>query len=178
MQLPDDGRLKLFKNHSMKKIMCNWKLVFAVLILFGSSCLSGCSKDYGSSGTVTTTRGPLTLSGSGSTSQMVPAVSGAGTSTFNGTFDPATGIMTYTVGWANLSGTPISGSFYAGATGSNGTTIGSPWTFPNTTGPGSISATMTLPSQYYTQLTGGNLYYTISTAANPSGEVRGQIKVP
>jgi len=121
-----------------------------------------------------------TLSGNGSGSQVVPVVAGSGTSTFSGTYNGSTGVMSYTTTWVNLSGNPTSGSFYYGASGSNGAVIGTPWTFPTPTGTtaagsGSLSGSMTLNATQAAELIGGTVYYILGTAANASGEVRGQI---
>ena len=68
------------------------------------------------------------------------------------------------------------GVIYYGASGVNGTIVGSPWTFESgLTGTGMRTDTTTLTSEQETQLTGGNWYYSLGTTANPAGEVRGQI---
>jgi hypothetical protein len=45
----------------------------------------------------------------------------------------------------------------------------------DSTGTSSNTGTMTLTADQATQLINGNWYYTIGTAANPNGEIRGQI---
>ena len=147
------------------------KLMFiATLVLFGLFALSSCEKKS------TTDNRPYTLTGDAAGSQMVPPVTGNGAGTFNGTYDPATHTMTYTTNWNALSGGATAGGFYTGGAGANGTAIGTPWTFPaDTTGTGTYSGTMTLTDAQAQQLTNGNWYYTMSTAANPTGEIRGQI---
>jgi hypothetical protein len=117
-----------------------------------------------------------TLSGNANGSQMVPSVAGTGTGTFSGTYNPQTRVMTYTTNWNGLTGAPTSGGFYGGASGSNGTAIGSAWTIPSgATETGTMNGTMTLTADQAAQLTGGNMYYTMGTATNPNGEMRGQI---
>ncbi|HEX2535978.1 MAG TPA: CHRD domain-containing protein [Chitinophagaceae bacterium] len=117
-----------------------------------------------------------TLSGNATGAQMVPAVTGNGTGTFTGSYNPGTMVMTYTTNWSNLSGAPTSGGFYAGASGAAGTAVGSPWTMGgNLTGTGMHSGTMTLTADQANQLLNGGWYYSMGTGTNPGGEVRGQI---
>jgi hypothetical protein len=53
---------------------------------------------------------------------------------------------------------------------------GSAWTYADgTTGTGTASGTMTLTSAQEEQLLAGNWYYGYNTAANTTGEVRGQV---
>jgi hypothetical protein len=119
---------------------------------------------------------PYSISGSANGSQVVPAVSGTGTGTITGSYDPKTRELTYTSNWSGLSGAPTSGGFYTGASGTTGTAIGTPWTFEaGATGTGSNTGTMTLTSEQANQLINGNWYYTYGTTMNPNGEVRGQI---
>jgi hypothetical protein len=117
-----------------------------------------------------------TISGDASGSQVVPGVSGTGTGTISGTYDPNTRVLTYQSGWNGLTGAPSSGGFYIAARGSNGVAVGSPWTFdPTATATGTTSGTMTLTEAQGAQLTAGNWYYSYGTLANEGGEIRGQI---
>ena len=116
------------------------------------------------------------ISGNASGSQVVPAVAGTGTGTIVGTYNPNNHMLTYTTTWTGLTGAPTAGSFYSGASGANGTAVGTGWTFdPASTGTGTMAGTMTLTDAQAAELTAGGWYYTYSTAANPTGEVRGQI---
>jgi hypothetical protein len=145
-------------------------LIAGTFILFTIFAFS-CKKDK-----TTTNNQPYTLSGNASGSQMVPPVAGNGTGTFTGTYNPATGTMTYTTNWNNLTGAPTSGGFYTGASGKAGTAVGTPWTMgSNWTGTGTYSGTMQLTADQANQLTSGNWYYSMGTAANSGGEIRGQI---
>ena len=118
----------------------------------------------------------FTLSGNANGTNMVPAVTGNGTATITGTYNASNNTMTYTTNWNGLSGVATSGGFYTAAAGQNGTIIGSPWTFNTTTdNANSLSGQMTLTDDQETQLLNGNWYYTIGTAMNTNGEVRGQI---
>lgn len=119
---------------------------------------------------------PYTVSGDASGSQMVPAVSGTGTGSIDGTYDPATRSLTFTSNWNGLTGPPSSGGFFRGASGTNGTAVGTPWTFADgSIETGSMNGTMTLTSEQARDMLDGGWYYTFGTTANPGGEVRGQI---
>lgn len=118
----------------------------------------------------------FTLSGNASGSQVVPAVTTNGTGTITGTYNANTNMLTYTTNWSNLSGAPTSAGFYSGASGSAGTAAGSSWTLgTGLTGTGNFSGTMMLTDDQENQLRAGNWYYSLGTASNTNGEVRGQI---
>ena len=150
----------------------NLKFLFSgLVILFSVFVLSSCEKDKDQPD-----NRPYTLSGNASGTQMVPSVSGTGDGTFTGTYDPATGTMTYTTTWNNLTGAPTSGGFYTGASGAAGTAVGTPWVMGSGwTGTGTYSGTMDLTNDQANQLTSGGWYYSMGTAANTGGEIRGQI---
>ena len=119
---------------------------------------------------------PYTISGNANGGQVVPAVTGTGTGTITGTYNPNNGTLIYTTNWNGLTGAPTGGGFYIGGTGTNGAAIGTPWTFePTATGTGSFIDTMSLTNDQATQLKNGNWYYIYNTTTNPAGEVRGQI---
>jgi hypothetical protein len=147
-------------------------MAMLALVLVSSFMLVSCDKDDDNQ----VDNRPYTISGAANGSQMVPAVAGTGTGTITGTYDPSTKQLTYTSNWNGLTGAPTSGGFYTGASGTNGTAVGTPWTFEgNATETGSNSGTMTLTSEQAAQLLGGNWYYSYGTAANSGGEIRGQI---
>jgi hypothetical protein len=151
----------------MKKMM---RAVMACTVIVVMTFTS-CSKDDDAVPQTT-----YTISGNASGSQMVPSVAGNGGATISGTYNPATGVMNYTTNWNGMSGAPTSAGFYGGASGTNGTAIGSPWTMgTGWTGTGSTTGTMTLNSEQSSQMLNGNMYYTMGTAANTGGELRGQM---
>lgn len=117
-----------------------------------------------------------TIAGNAMGSQMVPAVGGTGTGTISGSYNPNTRELSYTNSWAGLTGAPTGGGFYNGASGVNGTAVGSQWTYnATTTETGNNMGTMTLTEAQEKQLLDGNWYYGYNTSANAMGEVRGQI---
>lgn len=142
-----------------------------VAVLFAMMLFTSCKKDKNDEDNRV-----YTLSGDASGSQVVPGVTGDGTGTFTGTYNPQTRQMTYTTTWSNLSGAPTSGGLYSGAKGAAGTAVGDPWTMgADWTGTGTYSGTTTLTQEQANSLTSGNMYYSMGTAANTGGEIRGQI---
>src|SRR5690349_20499420 len=97
------------------------------------------------------------VSGNASGAQMVHAVTGSGTGTFTGTYNPNTKIIEYTNTWSGLSGPPTGGGFYHGAMGVSGTAVGTPWSFDaaTTTASGTHSGRMKLTPTEEEQLLAG-----------------------
>jgi hypothetical protein len=156
------------KTHLSKRTAALW---LSSLFLFVA--LTACDNDKDDE---KVNNSPYNISGDASGSQMVPSVSGTGTGTISGSFDPSTRNLTYTSNWNGLTGAPTSGGFYSGASGASGTAVGTPWSFDSTaTATGSTTGTMTLTAEQAQQLTSGNWYYSYGTEANTGGEVRGQI---
>jgi hypothetical protein len=147
-------------------------LLISATVAMSALILSSCKKDKNDN----TNSNMYTISGNASGTQMVPSVSGNGSATITGTYDPNTRVLTYTTNWTGLSGAPTSGGFYSGASGTNGSLIGSSWTLGTGLGStGTFSGTTTLTADQAAQLTGGNWYYTLGTSSHSTGEVRGQI---
>lgn len=102
-------------------------------------------------------------------SQQTPANSSTATGTFTGAYNPATKQLNYTVTYAGL--TPSAGHIHRGAPGVAGTVaagFASVATSP-------FSGIATLTSADEALLLGNGLYVNLHTAANPSGEIRGDI---
>jgi hypothetical protein len=147
---------------------------FAVAMFAFASVLllASCSKDNDPIENTTT----YSISGNASGSQMVPAVQGNGTATISGTYNPGTRTLTYTTNWDNLTGGPTMGGFYTGAAGQAGTAVGTAWNLGTTPGvTGTATGTMVLTEAQQASLLNGGWYYTLGTATNVNGEVRGQI---
>jgi CHRD domain-containing protein len=148
-------------------------LSIASFVILGTMVFTACDKkneDKNNSKTM------YSISGNASTSQVVPSVSGTGTAAITGTYNSGNGQMITTTTWTDLSGVPISGGFYTGAAGTNGSLIGDLWSLgTGLATSGTFSDTTTLTSEQATALKGGNIYYSLATAANPNGEVRGQL---
>jgi hypothetical protein len=115
------------------------------------------------------------ITGTANGGQMVPSVSGTGSGNITGTYNPSSRQLNYTTTWTGMTGGPTTAGFYNGAPGVNGAAMGSSWTLGTTTSNGSYTGTMTLTDEQASQLTSGNWYYTMGTAANSTGEIRGQV---
>lgn len=156
---------QLFRSFTKGALLTSF--VLATVLLFSS-----CAKD---SGYVSATIS-YSLSGNASGSQAVPASSNSnGSGNFTGTYNSSTKVMSYTTTWTNLTGAPLSGGLYTGAVGQIGTSI-SAWSLGSgLSTSGTFSGSTTLNSDQEAQLIAGKTYYILSTAANASGEIRGQI---
>ena len=155
-----------------KKILAG--IVSAFLLAF---VVVSCNKDDNNN-TPAPNNNPYTLAGNASGAQMVPAADSSvkGTGTFSGSFNPVNNVLIYTANWAGLTGTPIAGGIYSGASGTNGAAVDTSWAFDSTfTATGNITDTVTITADQATQLVAGNWYYLFKTEANPNGEIRGQI---
>jgi hypothetical protein len=147
-------------------------LLISSAVVISVLIISSCKKDKNDSNNTKM----YTISGNANGTQMVPSVTGNGSATMTGTYDPNTRVLTYTTNWTGLSGAPTSGGFYSGAAGANGSLVGSSWTMGTGLGTnGTFSGTTTLTAEQASQLTSGNWYYTLGTAGHSTGEVRGQI---
>jgi hypothetical protein len=123
-----------------------------------------------------TPQGVYTLSGNANGTQMIPSITGNGSATFTGTYDPSTKELKYTTNWNGLSGAPISGGFYNGMSGTAGTSISPGWTLgTDLRNTGRYTGTTTLTADQEKQLLNGDWYYSLGTATNSNGELRGQI---
>jgi hypothetical protein len=86
----------------MKTVFSVTKRLFLIssTVLMSALVLSSCKKDKND----TNNTNMYTISGNASGSQMVPSVTGNGTATMTGTYDPNTRVLTYTTSWNGLSG--------------------------------------------------------------------------
>jgi len=152
------------------------KLVAAAFAVLSVFAFTGCQADLGETDGNTNTGINYTISGNASGAQVVPAVTGTGSATITGTYNTGTNQLNYTTTWTGLTGAPTSAAFYTGATGQSGTMIGSAWPLgANPTAAGTFTGQLTLTEAQEADLLAGRWYYSIATATNAGGEVRGQI---
>jgi hypothetical protein len=103
--------------------------------------------------------------------QEVPPVGGAGQGWAVVRFDPATATVRIFTYYENLSGPPTAAHLHLGPAGANGGVI-----IPLApAGPGELVATAGLTAAQATALATSGTYLNVHTAANPGGEIRGQI---
>ena len=104
-------------------------------------------------------------------SNEVPPNSSTATGTAEATFDTATRSLTWTVTYSGLSG-PAAGAHFHGP-GEAGKNAGIVLPFQSPTSP--IKGTQTLTEAQATDLLAGKWYVNVHSAANPGGEIRGQM---
>jgi len=103
----------------------------------------------------------------------VPAKTTEGKGTMQGTFDTTSRKLDYTVTFSGLSGPSTMAHFHGpAAVGAN-----APVVVPITGGTSSpATGTATLTEAQAQDLLGGKMYVNVHTAANPGGEIRGQVE--
>lgn len=104
-------------------------------------------------------------------SNEVPPNSSSGSGKAEAAFDTATKVLTYTVTYAGLTG-PAMGAHFHGP-GEAGKNAGIVLPFKTVQSP--IQGSATLTDAQATDLLAGKWYANIHTAANPGGELRGQM---
>lgn len=139
---------------------------FATLLLV-SLALAGCDgmpSARAQTGTAVTAR----LSGAAE----APPVSTQAEGDFEGRFDPATRVLRYKVTYKGLSGPATAAHIHGPAMPGQNAGVVIP--FKSAASP--ISGEATLTEAQAADLTAGKLYVNVHTAANPDGEVRGQLQ--
>jgi hypothetical protein len=102
----------------------------------------------------------------------VPATSSSGTGTVAATFDAATKRLSWTGSYSGLTGPVTAAHFHGPAkAGENAGVL-----VPVTAASSPFSGEATLDDAKAADLAAGKLYFNIHTAANPKGEIRGQVE--
>jgi CHRD domain len=104
-------------------------------------------------------------------SEVPPVVSSASGS-LEGTLNPHSGLLTWTVTYADLSGPATGAHFHGPAMAGQNAGVVIPFT-GNLSSPIKGSATLTEAQQ--ADVKAGRWYVNVHTAANPGGEIRGQL---
>ena len=104
----------------------------------------------------------------------VPAASSNGTGTLSANLDKKTSVLTWTVTYSGLSGPATAGHFHGPAPMGQNAGVALPFT-------GSLESpirgTATLTPAQMDGVMNGNWYVNLHTAANPGGEIRGQVSL-
>ena len=101
----------------------------------------------------------------------VPATASRGVGTIVAVVYPSTRAMTYTAEYKDLTGPAAAAHFHGpAAPGANAAVV-----VPSVVTPATIKGGVTLTPDQLAQLQAGQWYYNIHTAANPGGEIRGQL---
>jgi CHRD domain len=102
----------------------------------------------------------------------VPANTSAGTGTADIDYDPASKKLSWKVTYSGLSGPATAAHFHGPAAA--GANAGVAVAIPNATS-SPVEGSATLTDAQAADLMGGKYYINIHTAANPGGEIRGQV---
>ena len=117
----------------------------------------------------------LTVTGSASGAQEVPAVTSNGTATLTGSYNDNTNVFSYTINWTGLSGNVAVAHFHGpAAAGTNAPPVIDLTVTTNGTS-GNITGTQNVDATNEGYLKAGTLYFNLHTAIHPSGEIRGQV---
>ena len=102
--------------------------------------------------------------------QEVPPKTGSGKGTATATLNGNT--LNYRVEYSGLSGPPSAGHFHGPADKGANAGVVVPWNNPGTS---PVTGTANLTDQQKADLLAGKWYANLHTAANPGGEIRGQV---
>ncbi len=103
----------------------------------------------------------------------VPKTDSKGTGKLDATYDTTTKVLTYTLTFDGLSGPATAAHFHGPATRKENAGVLAPIGGKNPTSP--VMGTVTLTDDQAKDLRTGKVYVNVHTAANPGGEIRGQV---
>ena len=135
----------------------------------GIAVLSGCSSIRPS---MTTTIYEATLSAS----NEVPTNASYGKGTVEATWKQSTMTLSYRATFSGLTGAPTAAHFHGPAMSGQNAGVALPVTV-GTPELGTIQGEAVLTQQQAEDLAGGRWYFNVHTAANPGGEIRGQMRL-
>ena len=108
-----------------------------------------------------------------SSAAEVPANASTGTGTLSGTLDKSTNLLKWQISYSGLSGPATAAHFHGPALPGSNAGVALP--FPSPASP--IEGQATLTAAQAADLLAGKWYANVHTAANPGGEIRGQVMV-
>jgi len=149
----------------------------AVKNLITSAVLAGVVVSCGGGGDDSTAAAAATVirSASLTEAQEVPPTGAIGTGRGAVVVNPTTLEITGGITFTGLTGAPTAAHIHTGALGVIGPPDVVALTLASDGSTATVPAGTTLTGTQYTTLLAGNLYFNVHTAANPNGEIRGQI---
>ncbi len=157
-----------------RKFKRNFFASLAGLALFGTLVLSSCEKNEDDD---RNTNAKYSVSGAASGMQEVPSVTTSATGNLAGTYDTVSKKLIYSISWNGLSGDATMAHFHGPAlAGDNASPIETLKIVTNGS-TGTAKDTITASAILHTAILAGQVYYNIHTAANPGGEIRGQVNI-
>ena len=115
---------------------------------------------------------PVYLSGQMTGAQEVPPTRSSGAGTVTATVYPSTGSMSYKVEYANLTGPATAAHFHGPAAPGGNAGVVAPFASPASP----VTGTANLTAAQMADVMAGRWYANVHTAANPGGEIRGQLQ--
>lgn len=114
---------------------------------------------------------PMTFQAQMTGAYEVPSTATRGVGTVNAQVFPSTGAMTYTAEYKDLTGPATAAHFHGPAAAGANAPVVAP--APSPVSP--IKGGVNLTSAQLADLVAGRWYFNVHTAANPGGEIRGQM---
>lgn len=157
----------------MKNIFLKKYLFSSIAVASVSLLLTACDKEESDeNGNDNKT---YTLSGSASGAQEVPAVTTSASGTLNGSYNSGTNTLSYNITWTGLSGVASAAHFHGPAEAGVSADVLVPITVTTPDINGSAIGSVVVTDSVESALLAGKVYYNVHTAANPTGEIRGQV---
>ena len=142
------------------------RLAIASFTLAAATVITGC-------GTMSTSSNMVAFSTALSGANEVPAKTTAGMGTVDAVLNKDTNLLKWKVNYSGLSGAATAGHFHGPAAAGANAGVALAW--PSQASGSEGSATLTAAQA--ADLMGGRWYANVHTAANPGGEIRGQMTI-
>lgn len=159
-------------NHT--RTLINGGILASLLVLSAcdtNSTVNGTASDSATPASYTLNTLKAQLSGE----NEVPEIVGEGSGTFEASIDQQTRALKWTISYSGLSGPVTAAHFHGPALADENAEAVVPITGNLTLSP--IERTTTLTEAQMEELQAGKWYVNLHTAANPEGEIRGQVSV-
>jgi hypothetical protein len=173
------GKIRFPVLNNLEKSMAYPRATLIASLIIASLGLAACDKQSvtskpmtGTSEKTVATSKAVSMSAPMSGAMEVPPTKSTGTGMVDATFDKQSNVLTWTITYSGLSGPATAGHFHGPAAAG----VNAPPSLPLSGSLESpIKGTATLTAAQASDLTAGNWYMNLHTAANPDGEIRGQV---